>query len=40
MFDRVAQGVGQSHGHPMWPGVADVAQQDGQLQRVLPGRVA
>jgi hypothetical protein len=39
-LDGVAQGMGQGPGHPVRPGVADVAEQDGQLQRVLAGGVA
>ena len=34
------QGMGQGAGHPLRPGVADIARQDGQLQRVLAGGVA
>jgi hypothetical protein len=36
VFDRVVQGMGQGLDHPVWAGgVAEVARQDGQLQRVL-----
>jgi len=40
VFNRVLQGMGQGLDHPVWAGVAEVARQDGQLQRVLEGGVA
>jgi hypothetical protein len=39
VVDRVVQGMGQGLDHPVGAGVAEVARQDGQLQRVLEGGV-
>jgi hypothetical protein len=38
VLDRVAEGMDQGPDHPVQPGVADVAHQDGQLQRGPPVR--